>query len=132
MLVKCLEKLISKCCMLRFWGFYYLTRLKVDLLYKTSSRAIWLVGKQGRLQIWNDLPKLWCWPKVQRSKKACNSCTPHLRADRNPGNEKNRWSLILFSCTSTGEPLHGVLIICLSRGLQQFIQVSGKVLVFEL
>lgn len=37
-----------------------------------------------------------------------------------------------FSCTSTGEPLHRVLTICLSRGLQQFIQISQYVLVFEL
>lgn len=36
-----------------------------------------------------------------------------------------------FSCTSTGEQLHRALIICLSRVLQQFIQVLGKVLIFK-
>lgn len=34
--VKYLEKFISKGCTSRLWGFYYLSRLEVDLLHKIS------------------------------------------------------------------------------------------------
>lgn len=132
-------KLISNCCTIRFWGFYYLLfkEIKRRFAIKILSMLVLLVGKKGSLKVLNDLPKLWCWPKVQRRNKAFNSCISHLRADRNPSNQKNRQSpAFCFTApdavTSTAEPLHGVLIICLSRGLQQFIQVSGEGLVSEL
>lgn len=46
MVVKCLEKFISKGCKSGFWDFYYFSRLEVDLLQKISSRVIWLAGKK--------------------------------------------------------------------------------------
>lgn len=57
---------------------------------------------------------------------------PTLKQRRAQVLEKQAEPDFKISCTSTGVPLHSVLIICLFRGLQQFMQVSGKVLVLEL
>lgn len=56
--VKYLEKFISKGCTSRLWGFYYLSRLQVDLLHKISSRVIWLAGKKGGCKFGMTCPNL--------------------------------------------------------------------------